>query len=151
MGKRTTHLSAKHRDWKPIFLEAMRHLPNVAHACEKAVISREAAYEHREKDQQFAKDWEIAMQHGIDRLEKCAMDRACDGVPEGVWRTDESGRNVKVETVRKYSDSLMNLLLRAHKPDKYREKTAFDLSVAAKDESGKSLEFTVHVSGEELP
>jgi hypothetical protein len=36
--------------------------------------------------------------------------------------------NPRVLTIRAYSDSLMALLLKAHKPDKYRENTSLELS-----------------------
>lgn len=40
---------------------------------------------------------------------------------------DEQG-NHKVAAVRKYSDALMALLLKAHKPDKYRENSKVELA-----------------------
>lgn len=71
-------------DWKPIFLAALRNMPVVRHGCEAADIHRSTASRAREADAQFAKDWDDAMEDGIDRAEKAAMQRAVDGWEEPV-------------------------------------------------------------------
>jgi hypothetical protein len=70
--------------WKPAFLAALRHVPVVSHACEAVNVDRSTAYKARENDEQFAADWEDAMETGIDRAERAAMQRAVDGWEEPV-------------------------------------------------------------------
>lgn len=41
---------------------------------------------------------------------------------------DENGKPVKVDEIRRYSDLLTIFLLKAHRPDKYRETTRQELS-----------------------
>lgn len=80
------------------FLAALAEMPNVARACRMAGVSRVCVYDHRESDAEFASEWEDALQDGIELLEQRAWERA---------QTD--------------SDTLTIFLLKAHKPDKYRE------------------------------
>lgn len=54
------------------------------YACEAAGINRSSAHRARESDEQFAKDWDDAMEAGIDRAERAAMLRAVDGWEEPV-------------------------------------------------------------------
>jgi hypothetical protein len=70
--------------WKPPFLAALRHMPVVSHACEVVGIERSTAYRAKETDEQFSADWDDAMEAGIDRAEKAAMQRAVDGWEEPV-------------------------------------------------------------------
>lgn len=71
-------------NWKPPFLAALRHMPVVSHACEIVDIERSTAYRAREADPEFAQAWDDAMEAGIDRAEKAAMQRAVDGWEEPV-------------------------------------------------------------------
>lgn len=54
------------------------------------------------------------METALDSLEAEAWRRAVEGAPEPVVRGGEV-----VAEVRKYSDSLLAMLLRAHRPDRY--------------------------------
>lgn len=82
------------------FLEVFAECCNVAEACRAAGISRSAAYSWRDDDESFAADWDQAEQEAIDSLEKVAWDRA---------KTDKS-------------DRMMEILLKAHRPEKYIER-----------------------------
>lgn len=64
------------RDWKPVFLDAFRHSANVRAACEKAGVSRNAAYAARDKSKSFAADWDAAEQDAVDTLEARAWKRS---------------------------------------------------------------------------
>lgn len=61
-------------------------------------MTRKSAYEHRQNDPAFAADWNNAIEEGIEGLEAEAISRA-----------------------RRMSDTLMIFMLKAHKPEKYRE------------------------------
>lgn len=106
-------------------------------ALEGAGISRDAAYRWRADDPEFAAAWETALQVGITRLEDVAHNRAFEGWEEPVFHQGaECGR------VRKYSDTLSIFLLKAHRPEKYRERTDvnFKGELALKAVSDEDLE-----------
>jgi hypothetical protein len=104
--------------WEKAFLSKLSKEGNVSAACHAAKISRSTAYERKESDPAFAARWQEALDEAADLLEAEAWRRAFKGVLEPVYQQKE-----KVGEIRKYSDSLMALLLKAHKPDKYRERT----------------------------
>lgn len=87
-------------EWRPIFLLTLRENGNVRAACEQAGISRKTAYQHREASKEFMAQWDEALEDAIDTLEEEARKRATNN-----------------------SDTLLIFLLKAHRPDKYRETT----------------------------
>ena len=103
------------------FLRALAETANITAACAMAGISRDTAYRWRAHDHGFAAAWTEALDAATDALEAEARRRAMEGVPEPVV---SGGRVVLDETgaplmVRRYSDRLMEVLLRAHRPEKY--------------------------------
>lgn len=115
---------------RALFIAELRKRGNVTDAAKKAGIGRSTAYEWREAEPEFAAAWDEAVEHAIDTMESEAWRRAVEGVDEPVIGrvgkdedgiiTDEQGRHV---FIRKYSDGLMQTLLKAHRPEKYRERT----------------------------
>ncbi len=85
-------------EWRPLFLADLAKNGNVWAACRAAGIDRKTAYNHRDQSPEFAAAWDVALQDAIDILEAVAAERA-----------------------RKSSDTLLIFLLKAHRPDKYRE------------------------------
>src|SRR4051812_9395286 len=61
--------STKTVDWRPAFLKSMAKLGNVSKACKAAKIGRSTAYEMREKDAKFLKDWDESVDEATDALE----------------------------------------------------------------------------------
>jgi hypothetical protein len=80
------------------FLEALARSANVTGACELVGVSRAAVYEWRDGDPEFAAEWDAAVSRGLDGLEDLAVERAKAG-----------------------SDMLLIFLLKAHRPERYRE------------------------------
>lgn len=113
-------------DWRPVFLKALAETGNVSAAARKAAIHRDTAYAARPDplaevaDPEaiaFGKAWDAAIEVAIDALEEEARRRAVEGTLEPVgWY-----RGVQGGTVRRYSDTLLIVLLKAHRPEKYRE------------------------------
>jgi len=66
-------------EWCDTFIEALRIVPVVRLACERAGISRKTAYQWRERDEEFRQRWEEALADGIDVLEAQAHARARNG------------------------------------------------------------------------
>lgn len=112
--------------WQPVFLKWLRRKGNVTGACDKAKIDRKWAYTVRKQDPDFAAAWDEALDEATERLELEAHRRAHDGTTEPVFYQGEM-----VGSVRKYSDTLLIFLLKAHKPEKYRD--SFKIEHSGKD------------------
>lgn len=138
-------MANKHYDWKPAFLEALRNVPVIRHACEAVGVNRTTAWRAREADEEFAKDWDDAMEEGVDRAEQEAFRRAVVGFEEPVvdkgrlayryeryvdpdgneqYRPvlDDNGQPVPL-TVRKHSDALLALYLKGRRKKVYADRT----------------------------
>lgn len=99
------------------FLKELARRGNVSAAARKAKVGRRTAYEWYEADAEFAAAWDEALEVAIDALEGEAWRRAQTGVLKPVYQRGEL-----VGKVREYSDTLMVTLLKAHRPEKYRER-----------------------------
>lgn len=84
---------------REIFLTTLRETCNVSASCRAAMIGRSAAYDWRRDDEGFRAAWEEAEEEAIDKLEEVARNRAIDS-----------------------SDRMMEILLKAHRPEKYVER-----------------------------
>lgn len=91
-----THRGRK--DWKPTFLEALAESGMVVEACKRCGVSRSTAYRARQGDEDFALAWADIEERTTEQLEAVVMRRAIDG-----------------------SDTLAMFLLKARRPEKYRE------------------------------
>lgn len=96
------------------FLNALREHSNISRACEDLSLSRVSLYAYRSRDEEFAKEWDLAMKTGVGCLEDEAKRRAM-GYEEKVYKN-----GIYVGKVKKYSDLLLLALLNAHWPEKYR-------------------------------
>lgn len=120
--KQTKRTPKKRREWKKAFLAALAKSPNVSAAARKARIARAAVYEARE-DEPFAKAWDDALASAIDDAEGEMYRRAVKGTRKPVYQG-----GVKVGEIQEYSDTLLIFLLKAHKPEKYRERMQIDVN-----------------------
>jgi hypothetical protein len=114
------------------FVEALAESGNVTLAVLAARVSRSGIYANRHVDNAFARAWEEAEQVAADRLEAEAWRRAVDGVSEplvsaGKLVCDAEGQPM---VIQRYSDHLLALLLRAHKPEKFSDRTAVEIDVS---------------------
>lgn len=105
------------------FLTVLADTANVSRACSGAGIGRTAAYQWRNDDLDFKKSWDEALEIGIGALEDEAHRRAFEGTDEPVHYLGQ-----RCDTIKKYSDTLAIFLLKAHRPDKYRERFEGQLS-----------------------
>jgi hypothetical protein len=113
------------KGWRRKFLAALRNTANVRVACDAAEVGRSTAYRYRDRDAKFAERWDDALDEACDALELEARRRAVHGVERETWvrdGVDERGRpSFRKVLVREYSDNLLMFLLRAARPEKYRE------------------------------
>lgn len=84
--------------WMEPFVAALEEYGTVSHAARVAGINRQYAYVVRKENPDFAAAWDGALQVATDDLEQEAVRRAKDG-----------------------SDTLMIFLLKARRPEMYRE------------------------------
>lgn len=105
------------KDWKPAFLRELARTGNVSLSADKAKISRPAAYAARESDPGFAAAWKDAVETSVEYLEGEARRRAYEGTQRPVYQGGKL-----VGKVREYSDTLLIFLLKAHRPEKYRDR-----------------------------
>lgn len=93
---------------------------------------------------EFHEAWDAALEIGNDYLEKEAQRRAVDGYEEpvvhkgiqafvrdaqtGALELDENGQPIPL-TVRRYSDRLLEILLKARRPEKFRENMKIEAHV----------------------
>ena len=94
----TGNTPLKRPNWCKRWLEVFRDTGNVRLACHAANVKRITAYHYRDADPEFAQEWTEAEEDACDRLEAIARQRA-----------------------EKVSDTLLIFLLKAHRPEKYRE------------------------------
>jgi hypothetical protein len=99
------------------FLEVLERTGSVTDGCRAVGIHPKTAYEHRKLDDEFAYQWQGALDAIADRLEKRFLEWAHDGWFEDVWFQDQ-----KVGEKRKKSDALILAAIRAWKPDRYAER-----------------------------
>lgn len=105
------------------FLAVLRETCNVSEAAKAAGVARRTIYEWRYTDEAFNADWEEAEQEAADRLEREAWRRAVEGTSKPVTF---QGRITA--TYLEYSDRMLELLLKAHRPEKYKERVATEHS-----------------------
>lgn len=104
------------RERQTAFLGALASSGNVSMALAVSNVPRATAYTRRNTDAVFARGWTEAMEEATDTLEAEARRRAVEGVLEpivsgGKLVKDDEGN---VVFIRRYSDNLLALLLRAH-------------------------------------
>ena len=111
----------KEPGWRKVFLKNLVETGNVSNSCYVASITRPGAYKARKNDEAFAEAWEVAEEDAVQSLELEARRRAFEGVEKPVFHQgEECGR------INQYSDVLMMFLLKAHRPDTYRDRVSLD-------------------------
>jgi hypothetical protein len=110
------------------FLRTLAETANVTASAEATNMSRVTFYRLRAEDEEFATEWDEALEIATDALEAEARRRAMRGVSRplvsaGKIVKDDDGNPI---IVHEFSDTLMLAQLKAHRPDKYRERTAIE-------------------------
>lgn len=123
-GRTRQHAQERQRIRRKVaFLRALKDTGNVGSACKLAGIGRTQVYAWYNNDRRFAKLWDSCLEIATDALEAEARRRAIEGVQKPVY---QGGK--KVGTVTEYSDRMLELLLKAHRPAKYRERVSTEIS-----------------------
>ena len=117
-------------DQRARFLAELARTSNVTASAQAIGYSRRGMYGLRETDAEFAADWDEAIEMGVDALEHAARDRAITGVIRYVTCKDGlvlDKFGVPV-TERHFSDAMTALLLKAHRPEKFKDRQAIEHS-----------------------
>lgn len=104
------------------FLAVLADTCNVTKAAAAIGVSRQALYNRREVDKDFAAAWSAAEKLGVEAMKDETKRRAFDGVLEPVFY-----QGVECGEIRKYSDTLAMFLIKAHDPT-YRDSSKVELS-----------------------
>ena len=113
------------KDWAIKCLASLAKYGNISKACADAHVGRTTFYQRRDADKDFADRAAEALETATDALELEARRRANNGVERKKF--DKGQPIIDPETgeqyiEREYSDTLMIFLLKAAKPEKYRER-----------------------------
>ena len=123
-------------EWWGAFCDSLRQLPNVSKACRHVGVSRQTAYRQRSELPEFKAMWDTALQDGLDLWEEEMARRAFEGVDKPLMYQGDV-----VEIVKEYSDTLAIVLMKAHRPEKYRDrmdiKQDTDLNITINFEDGE--------------
>ena len=118
--------------WRAGFLAALSITANVTQAAKAVGISRTQAYRVHDADAEFAAEWKEALEEACDALEEEARKRA---VGEYIsYKFTKSGDPIyhpitgEAYAERCVSDALLTLLLKAHRPDKFKDRSAVETS-----------------------
>jgi len=103
------------RVWRPRFLAALSMINSVRLAARHTRVSRKMVYDHRNKDPEFAKQWDEAIEEALDLLHARVWQRCVEGDVEPVYHM-----GVVVGYIRKFSDKLQIEMLRAYRPDRFK-------------------------------
>ncbi len=98
------------------FLERYAETASITLASRHAGVSRRTHLNWRKKDRRFETASQEALEIAIDEIEAEARRRAKDGVLEPVYYGGKP-----CGAIRRYSDTLLIFLLKAARPEKYRD------------------------------
>lgn len=70
------------KEAKALFVASLCKDPNVSLACDEAKISRKTAYQWRDDDEEFAKDWDSSIERAKDIVRSAIFQRAAYGWKE---------------------------------------------------------------------
>jgi len=109
---------------REIFLEQLRASGNVGSAAKVCNVFRTTPYQWKKKDPEFSRQWDEALDAAADVAEAEVRRRAIDGFQEPVFYQGKV-----VDYITKYSDRMLELHIKALKPEKYRERNQGEGSI----------------------
>lgn len=110
------------------FLRALALTGKVNHSAQAAGYA-DSTYlrKLRQTDEEFSTQWDLALDAAADDLEDEVIRRAKEGVLEPHYH-----KGAVVGFTKKYSDQLAMFMLKALRPDKYRETVTVDATLKGK-------------------
>jgi hypothetical protein len=123
---RANRTPKKRRDWKIAWLQAFERELTVSAACKAAKVGRTTAYDARQTDAAFAQAWDDLEAQTTDTMEREGYRRGVEGVDRDVYHQGEV-----VGKERQFSDTLLIFMLKARKPEVYRDNARIEHTGAA--------------------
>ncbi len=114
------------------FLAAFAETGNCLEAERMTGIPARTHRDWVKRSEPYRRDFAVAQEQAIQVLEREARRRAFEGVEDTVWYNGKA-----VGTTRKYSDVLLIFLLKAQRPEMYRER--LDARFTSKVETATSV------------
>lgn len=108
---------------KEQFLDHLRINANVSEAAKSIGVSRQAIYNERKEDKEFAEAWEDALGEALDNLESALYSRAINGVTNDVFY-----EGVPCGTKTEYSDTAAMFLLKNRRPEVFSDKVRQEIT-----------------------
>lgn len=121
--KATPKATHKKEDAHIVFLRSLAEYGNVTKAAKMAKLDRCTLYRKRRESAEFSAVWDEAEAMGAASLEDEGRRRGYEGWLEPVFH-----KGAKCGSIRKYSDTLLIVLLKAHHPEKYQERKKTEFS-----------------------
>lgn len=106
-----------------VFLKSFANNPIVGRAAQDAEITKQSHYYWMRTDEVYKKIFEGLSDIIVGDLEEAAQTRAIEGVAKDVYF-----QGTVVGQEQQYSDTLLMFLLKAKRPEIYRERTSIDLN-----------------------
>lgn len=103
-------------DKQQVFLRFLEDTASITKAAAFAGVDRRTVYTLKDQNKEFAAHLKDSLDVGLDKLEDEARRRAYDGIDEPVFY-----KGKQVSTIKRYDSILLMFLLKAHRPEKYRE------------------------------
>ena len=116
VDEKSPAIAARINRARSIILGELRKSRSKSGACEEADISTTQFYKWYREDKEFAAEVDEAVEVGRDALEDEAIRRGKNGVRKAVYH---QGQIVGYE--RKYSDRMLEVMLGANRPGKFRQ------------------------------
>jgi hypothetical protein len=115
------------------FLDALAHGLSATGGASAAGVGRRTVYNWREADPEFAKAWDLAVESGTDLLEDEAWRRAVKGNEEPIVSMGKVvyGKDGEPLTIHKQSDTIMALLLKGRRREKFSDRVSSDVTLKA--------------------
>ena len=101
--------------WRGVFIERLKATGNITLAAAGAGVTRQNVYQTRSRNKTFRRQWDEALDEAVDLLDGEARRRAT-GFKKVVWH---AGKIVGEENA--YDSALLMFLLKAHRPNLYRD------------------------------
>lgn len=102
---------------RKLFLDQLALGKSPAYACRAADIGYSTAHDWRKNDAEFAAQWALAVEEGVDLLEDEARRRAYEGCEKPVFQG-----GIEVGRIREYSDTLMTVLLKGRRKQVFADR-----------------------------
>jgi hypothetical protein len=111
--------------WHRVFLESLARTGVITKSCHQAGVNPTTVLRLRRSNPKFERACIEAERRFTDRAERELFRRAIDGVEEPIY---QGGKLVGTKLV--YSDSLLLAVVKARKPDLYRERSTVEHALA---------------------